>query len=657
MKNLTQIIDSLVRECLERHYEQLCANSLLHESLLRLDLALYALVRESDNGIAMLREMTGQMSGHSSDQVDAFNAHGESIASLVDEAYSALWAIKPFLWETKPELFDKLLVVLNAKALWAYHSYVPQYHAEMHLLPGLTHPASGFTSRYIRMLLNLQEGPQGSLFLGQPLSKELKRIRSLGPRRPRIGMSGGGYPMLLDGSMSNPENAGEGLEDWQLVLDATRHSLPINVRDLEQLSAFIAEREETVDAMRTAQNRLHEFLEEHSVQKLSKNSIPSLSQETAREIAAQLRNITHFHLVISWDHYSEVSLSISGPFVSESGVTISTSQVLSVLNSYPEPNSIADYGDVIQLGKALFNSIFIGSSWRDKDPDSWEQEKYGGIISTYQRGRDHAETKKIEGTFTVGRIKTKYEAINASLLKTPYELLHDGDDFLCLKYSFYRYPISVAESPPFVVTGRFNRALLVAANPGHGYADISEVFDEVQQISKSLSSKDVDCTILDADHATIDEFIRCFEANSFDLVHFACHSVFDSVNPDKSAIVLGTPSSGPQHLDAISLRKYMRDVEVQIAFLNSCRSASEGIPRDSAGLVDCIVRGGVPCVIGMQWPISSDHAVWIAIEFYRRLLAGDSPESALRKTRRAFGTTHGWEDLSWGCPVLVQVPR
>jgi len=259
--------------------------------------------------------------------------------------------------------------------------------------------------------------------------------------------------------------------------------------------------------------------------------------------------------------------------------------------------------------------------------------------------------------FTVGRIKTTYEATNTCLLKTPYELLHDGDEFLCLKYSFYRYPISMSESPPFVVTGQFDKALLIAANPGHGHADISEVCDEVEQLAAFLSSQNVDCTILNSDDATIDEFIRRFEGNSFDLVHFACHSVFDSVNPDTSSLVLGTPLSGPQHLDAISLRKYMRDVEVQIAFLNSCRSASEGNSRDSSGLVDCIVRGGVPCVIGMQWPISSNRAVWIAIEFYRRLLAGDSPESALRKTRRALGTTHGWEDLSWGCPVLVQVPK
>jgi len=353
-------------------------------------------VRESDAGIASLRKVTRRHSRHSSDQLDAFNVHGESIATLVDEVYSALWAIKPFLWETKPGLFDKLLVVLSAKALWAYHCDAPQYHAEMNLLPGRIRPASGFTSRYIRMLLNLQKGPGGALLLGQPLSEELQRIR---PRHSRFDLSGGGYPMLLDGSMTKTDDSSDELEDWQLVLDATRHSLPIDVRDSQQMSDFLAEREETVNAMRTAQCILHEFLVERSAEQVSETSIPALSKETAREIAAQLRNITHFHLVVAWSHYSEVCLTVSGPFVSESGVTITTSKVIDVLKTYPEPHRISNYDDLLDFGKALFNSLFIGSSWRDKDSESdlWKEDKYGGIISTYQRGRDHAETKKVEG--------------------------------------------------------------------------------------------------------------------------------------------------------------------------------------------------------------------------------------------------------------------
>lgn len=322
-------------------------------------------------------------------------------------------------------------------------------------------------------------------------------------------------------------------------------------------------------------------------------------------------------------------------------------------NNFANLYKLTALNKVVDIGNDLFELI-CGRHRGNQHSPTWKLRSR--ILQLYQRGREYAESGDIEGVFSIQVLPTQFLEENSVLKNFPFELLHDGDDFLSLKYSFFRYPTNMQNAPAFRFSGSLKRALLVASNPGGNLPNIPEVSDEIEVIKKIFKMGDIQCDTIDVEEASLESVIHLLETGSYDIVHIACHAEFDSKYPDKSSIILGDTFNNCQRLSALSLRKYFRDAKVQFAFLNCCHSAKQGTLNDSAGMVDAIVRGGVPSVIGMQWPIDSMIAVEIAKTFYSKFIQGDTPDSALRKTRKFIGSIYGWENLSWVCPILIQVP-
>ena len=70
----------------------------------------------------------------------------------------------------------------------------------------------------------------------------------------------------------------------------------------------------------------------------------------------------------------------------------------------------------------------------------------------------------------------------------------------------------------------------------------------------------------------------------------------------------------------------------------------------SLGLVDAVVRTGVPIVIGHRWPLlDSNAAVRLVQTFYEKLLGESAPEQAMLWARRSVKQ----HDPTWASPVMV----
>jgi hypothetical protein len=659
MKNLNSTIRDLIKNCLDRHYECLTKDTYLVFALSQLCSILNDLIWESRIGIDLLEEIASVEGTIQQEMIDQFNSHGNRITLHISNSYENLWKLKPFLWEYNKKLFDNLLVAIHEKALWVYKCYPDSYHP-VHLIPGNIKDISQYASKFIKALLHIEVTQDGKVLLGQRLATKIAKMRKAQEEDKYTDFLSG-IPLPMEEAFKYPEikdyERKKIPEDWQMILDITRHSLPIDLRDKRSFSTFITERTQAVNEIKSSYEIFRDYLSSYFQKNTIKIESGELTFKVTSEIIAHLQSMTHFHLDIKWDKYSELSLSVSGPVVFETGVTISTSKLHEIVANYPNPEKLIDLSIIYDLGKQLFSAIFVGCSLRDNAPDLWEEEKYDGVIIGYRRGREHAESKSKEAIFTINSHINPYYEKYSDLQRIPFELLHDGDDFLCLKYSLYRFPLDISKAPPFYITGNMKHALLIAANPCGCFANIPDVSEEISMIKELLSAKDCKCDVLDQNDATIDNVLRLLEEYSYDIIHIACHSSFDQENPEQSCLIIGNRSSGPQKLTAVSLRKYIRDCHTQLVFLNSCRSGTHGVLGDSYGLVDCIVRGGVPSAIGMQWPINSQRSVEISSEFYSRFIRGDTIESALRKCRRAIGTKNGWSDLSWACPILVQAPR
>ncbi|HEY0263106.1 MAG TPA: CHAT domain-containing protein [Granulicella sp.] len=123
----------------------------------------------------------------------------------------------------------------------------------------------------------------------------------------------------------------------------------------------------------------------------------------------------------------------------------------------------------------------------------------------------------------------------------------------------------------------------------------------------------------------------------FSYIHFVAHATASEINPLDSAIILSSPNSTTPN------KLYARDIlahplHAELVTLSSCygsgtRSyAGEGI----VGLVWAFLRAGAHTVIGAMWEVSDLSTPQLMNGLYSRMLAGSSPDEALRQAKLAM---------------------
>ena len=153
---------------------------------------------------------------------------------------------------------------------------------------------------------------------------------------------------------------------------------------------------------------------------------------------------------------------------------------------------------------------------------------------------------------------------------------------------------------------------------------------------------------------------------TFDVIHFAGHGIFDKKRPNRSGWVFSKDC-------ILSAREIFRARQVpRLVFANACFSAvcKDDSPDDKAsnredkdlnitvdkdpsaekgnkklaGMAESFFERGVQNYIGTGWPVVDDHAAMFAEVFYSNVLSGSPLSDALAEARKAIfnlGSTWG----------------
>jgi CHAT domain-containing protein len=245
------------------------------------------------------------------------------------------------------------------------------------------------------------------------------------------------------------------------------------------------------------------------------------------------------------------------------------------------------------------------------------------------------------------------------LAAIPWELLHDGliDDhgrgFLGLKYPVYRLPTSVSSLGR--VTGQIKRALIVAADPTRQLANLDE---EAAWLKQTLTQANITVDVRLSDDADVGdpEKIRdLIRDGDYQLLHFVGHGQFNPDNPAQSKLILGHAKEKGKAITATALAQVARESKLILVFLSACEGAGEAgektLPWQEAGLVDALIRAGVPATVGMRWIVGDVNSRQLVKRFYETLLGGDTLEHALMLARQKLGDA-GQSD--WANPILTK---
>lgn len=244
--------------------------------------------------------------------------------------------------------------------------------------------------------------------------------------------------------------------------------------------------------------------------------------------------------------------------------------------------------------------------------------------------------------------------IDETLTDLPWEIIHDGKEFLCLEYAFGRriianHSVSTPVARPRRIEGM---KALVVSNPT---MDLPSADDEGRRIVESLNK----IGAIRVDHYSgrqISKKDLLITMREYDIVHFAGHASYDKDNPDESCIVV---SDG--EITAYEIAKFIAEESPAIVFLNACWSAEEyrepdAYPSMIRGLGKTFLYAGVSAFIGYLLPVPDDFAAEFAVTFYEQLRFGHTVGESLRRARVLSRKGSEPDDIMWSSAVLYGDP-
>ena len=212
------------------------------------------------------------------------------------------------------------------------------------------------------------------------------------------------------------------------------------------------------------------------------------------------------------------------------------------------------------------------------------------------------------------------------LHQVPFQALHDGE-----RYLIESTELSYAPSASIMTLGqrRQQRESLQMLVLGVTDPAIPAVEVETRAIARVLPFADVRME----EAATVDALLRT--ADTYGGIHFACHGIFRTDNPNFSALKLHDgwlTADEATHLD----------LDGALVVLSACESGRSGVLAgdETIGLTRAFLGAGAATVVVSHWLVQDDTGAMLMAEWYARLARGQDATTALRAAQLAIMSSH-----------------
>ena len=150
--------------------------------------------------------------------------------------------------------------------------------------------------------------------------------------------------------------------------------------------------------------------------------------------------------------------------------------------------------------------------------------------------------------------------------------------------------------------------------------------------------------------------LKALDFSRYGVLHFAAHTVIDSANTDRSAVLL---ASGTGHEDGLLQSREIADLQLdrQLVVLSACQSATGSQVRGEGvlGLARSFFAAGARTVIGSLWPVRDDYARAFFEPFYSSLAEGSAVGAAFHRAQQNL-IDDGLPAEAWAGFVLMGDP-
>jgi len=246
--------------------------------------------------------------------------------------------------------------------------------------------------------------------------------------------------------------------------------------------------------------------------------------------------------------------------------------------------------------------------------------------------------------------------IDDGLVHIPWELLYDGNDFLCKKFNIGRVVRTrqqISTLQPRIVSAPLK--MLIICDPS---GDLEKAYEEGNRIRSELDRRGLiiqaDLFNRNVDADTIKEYLR-----GYDIIHYAGHADYNPDNPAESGWLLYDSKFTARDISQLSPHLSLP----ALVFSNACQSGQtgewrikEGFEHNIFGLANAFLLAGVQHYVGTFWEVLDESSCEFSTTFYQTLIQGASIGSAMRKAREHLIAAYGEENIVWASYMLYGNP-
>jgi CHAT domain-containing protein len=261
--------------------------------------------------------------------------------------------------------------------------------------------------------------------------------------------------------------------------------------------------------------------------------------------------------------------------------------------------------------------------------------------------------------------------VDEPLIELPWELLHDGTEFLCLKHRVARFVNVREETPPPGrppdpwTEGPLSVLIISVPIPEQRperpqYELLTNAQRETEKIIEILAPlrPAAKYEVLSGRDATSEAVWRAItQGPRYHIVHFNGHAYFDNEQPSNSSLVLFD-----QDMEAGQISNFFSRKPPVLSFMNGCETAvaaggqTRGNPYEIFNLARAFLDTG-SYLIGNRWRVGDAAAAAFAETFYSELVQGQPLGHVIRDARVACKRQMEDYDFSWASYIFYGDPR
>ncbi len=254
-------------------------------------------------------------------------------------------------------------------------------------------------------------------------------------------------------------------------------------------------------------------------------------------------------------------------------------------------------------------------------------------------------------------VRVKLDVRDRQLSSLPWELLHDGRDFILHspQMTLVRWPGHASAAEPPVDP----ELRILAVVPAPVDAEAADSHDLKRSLREALAAEqNVRLDFLDelAERVTLANVQRELrrsrsESRPYHALHFIGHATQDG-NGQGACLIFEGDNGRMTPITARQLQWTIGDHPLLLAVLNGCTdpTADQAHVLVNVGLT--LATDGIPAVAAMQFGLGEKAATILSMALYQAILDGDPIDQAVEEARRSLLRDFGEHSVEWAAPAL-----